>query len=53
MIPGAQIGAHFTITSTDRVLRYSVGTALGVIAVIYAVGEIIARRCRSTSVDHP
>ena len=42
VIPGAQIGAHFTITSTDRVLRITVGAALGVIAMIYAIGELVA-----------
>ena len=42
VIPGAQIGAHFTISSDDRTLRYTVGTALGIIAVIYAAGEINA-----------
>ena len=42
MIPGARIGAHFTINATDRMLRYSVGAALGIIAVIYGVGEIAA-----------
>jgi uncharacterized protein len=41
-IPGAQIGAHFTISSSDRRLRYSVGAALGILAVIYAVGEVLA-----------
>jgi uncharacterized membrane protein YfcA len=42
VIPGAQIGAHFTIASDDRTLRYTVGTALGIIAIVYAVGEINA-----------
>lgn len=42
VIPGARIGAHFTITTSDRTLRYSVGAAFGVIAVIYAAGELIA-----------
>jgi uncharacterized membrane protein YfcA len=42
VIPGAQIGAHFTITASDRVLRYTVGAALGVIALIYAAGELVA-----------
>jgi uncharacterized membrane protein YfcA len=42
VIPGARIGAHFTITASDRTLRYSVGAAFGVIAVIYAAGELIA-----------
>jgi uncharacterized membrane protein YfcA len=42
VIPGAQIGARFTIASDDRTLRYTVGAALAVIAVIYAAGEINA-----------
>jgi uncharacterized membrane protein YfcA len=42
VIPGARIGAHFTINASDRTLRYSVGFAFGVIAVVYAVGELIA-----------
>jgi len=42
VIPGAQIGARLTIASDDRTLRYTVGTALGIIAVIYAAGEISA-----------
>ncbi len=42
VIPGAQIGAHFTITASDRKLRYTVGAALGVIAVVYAAGEVVA-----------
>jgi uncharacterized membrane protein YfcA len=42
VIPGAQIGARLTIASDDRTLRYTVGTALGIIAVIYAAGEVAA-----------
>jgi uncharacterized membrane protein YfcA len=42
VIPGAQIGAHFTINAADRMLRYSVGAALGIIATIYCVGEVLA-----------
>jgi uncharacterized membrane protein YfcA len=42
VIPGARIGAHFTINAGDRLLRYSVGAALGIIAVIYGVGEVLA-----------
>jgi hypothetical protein len=42
VIPGARIGAHLTIGSTDRSLRLSVGLVLGIIAVLYAVGEIVA-----------
>jgi uncharacterized membrane protein YfcA len=42
VIPGAQIGAHFTMTASDRRLRRRVGAALGLIAVVYAIGEVIA-----------
>jgi uncharacterized membrane protein YfcA len=42
VIPGAQIGARFTIASDDRTLRYTVGAALAIIAIIYAAGEIAA-----------
>ena len=42
MIPGAQVGAHLAIRSSDRTLRLSVGIVLGSIAVVYAVGEILA-----------
>ena len=44
VIPGARFGARFTIATSDRTLRYTVGTALGVIALIYAIGEIAALR---------
>jgi uncharacterized membrane protein YfcA len=42
VIPGARIGAHFTINAADRVLRYFVGTALGVISLVYGIGEAVA-----------
>ena len=42
VIPGAQIGAHFTINAADRVLRHSVGAALGIIAAIYGISELLA-----------
>jgi uncharacterized membrane protein YfcA len=42
VIPGAQVGAHLAIRSSDRTLRLSVGIVLGAIAVVYAVGEILA-----------
>jgi uncharacterized membrane protein YfcA len=44
VIPGARIGAHLTIRSSDRALRITVGTMLGVISLIYAIGEIVALR---------
>jgi hypothetical protein len=42
VVPGARVGSHITITSTDRTVRYAVGTALAVIAVVYAAGEVLA-----------
>jgi uncharacterized membrane protein YfcA len=42
VIPGARIGAHFTINAGDRTLRYSVGAALGIISLIYGIGELLA-----------
>ena len=42
VIPGARIGANLTIGSSDRTLRLSVGAVLGLVALIYAVGELVA-----------
>lgn len=42
VIPGAQLGAWLTIRASDRRLRVAVAGFLGVIAVVYAVGELIA-----------
>ena len=42
VIPGAQIGAHLAIRSTDRTLRISVATVLGVIAIVYFTGELVS-----------
>jgi uncharacterized membrane protein YfcA len=42
VIPGARLGAHFTISADDKTLRYTVGVALAIIAIIYAAGEINA-----------
>ena len=44
VIPGARIGAHFTIGTDDRTLRYTVGAALGIIAFVYGIGELLALR---------
>jgi uncharacterized membrane protein YfcA len=44
VIPGARIGAHWTINAEDRRLRYTVGTMLGAVALVYAVGELLALR---------
>ena len=42
VVPGARLGAHLTIRSSDQTLRRLVGVVLGVIAVAYAVGETLA-----------
>jgi uncharacterized protein len=42
VIPGAQVGAHFTINTSDRRLRLTVGGMLAAIAMVYAIGELIA-----------
>jgi uncharacterized protein len=42
VIPGARVGAHLAIRSSDRGLRLAVAIVLGSIAVAYGAGEIIA-----------
>jgi len=42
VIPGARIGAHLAIRSSDRGLRLAVAIVLGSIALAYGTGEIIA-----------
>jgi uncharacterized membrane protein YfcA len=42
IVPGARLGSHLAIRSSDRTLRLIVGTGLGTIALAYAVGEILA-----------
>jgi uncharacterized protein len=42
VIPGARIGAHLAIRASARRLRLTVAIGLGVIAIAYAVGEVIA-----------
>jgi uncharacterized membrane protein YfcA len=42
VVPGARLGAHLTIRSSDRMLRLLVGLILGLLAVVYATGEILA-----------
>ena len=41
VIPGARIGAHMAIRSSERGLRLAVAIVLGSIAVAYAIGEIV------------
>ncbi|MBI2170007.1 MAG: sulfite exporter TauE/SafE family protein [Actinobacteria bacterium] len=40
VVPGARIGAHLAIRSSDRALRIIVAAGLAVIAVVYATREI-------------
>ena len=42
VIPGAQLGAHLAIRSSERSLRLTVAIGLGSIAIVYGVGEIVA-----------
>ncbi len=42
VVPGARVGAHLAIRSSERALRLSVAIVLGSIAIVYAVGEIAA-----------
>jgi uncharacterized membrane protein YfcA len=40
-IPGARVGAHLAIRASDRVLRITVASVLGTIAVVYGTVELI------------
>jgi len=40
VIPGARLGAHLAIRSSDRALRLTVAAVLGAIALVYATGEL-------------
>jgi uncharacterized membrane protein YfcA len=40
VVPGARIGANLAIRTSDRALRLSLASTLGVIAVVYAVREL-------------
>jgi uncharacterized membrane protein YfcA len=42
VVPGARLGAHLTIRSSDRTLRVLVGLVLGIMAIAYGAGEIAA-----------
>lgn len=42
VIPGARIGAHLAIRSSDRGLRITTAVLLGSIALVYGAGELIA-----------
>ena len=42
VIPGARIGAAAAMRASDEGLRKAVATFLGIIAVVYLVGEVLA-----------
>jgi uncharacterized membrane protein YfcA len=42
VVPAARLGAHLAIRSSDQTLRLLVGIVLGLIAVVYAAGELLA-----------
>jgi uncharacterized membrane protein YfcA len=41
VIPGAQLGAHLAIRASARSLRLAVAIVLGLIAIAYAISEIL------------
>jgi hypothetical protein len=42
VVPGARVGAHLTIGSSDRTIRLLFGCLIVVLAVVYGVTEAIA-----------
>lgn len=42
VVPGARLGAHLAMRASDRRLRLAVATFLGLIALVYAGGELAA-----------
>jgi uncharacterized protein len=42
VVPGAAIGSHLALRSSDRTLRLLVGTTLAIVAVFYGTSEILA-----------
>jgi uncharacterized membrane protein YfcA len=42
VVPGAQVGAHLTLGASERVIRRLFGGFLCVVAVVYAVSEVLA-----------
>lgn len=42
IVPGARIGSHLAIRSSDRALRLIVSIGLGTLATAYAIGEVLA-----------
>jgi len=44
VVPGAQVGAHISVGSTDRTMRLLFGAFILVLSVIYGTSEILALR---------
>lgn len=42
VVPGARVGARLALAATERGLRLSVAGLLGIVAVVFAVGELLA-----------
>jgi uncharacterized membrane protein YfcA len=42
VVPGARLGAALTIRASDRRTRLTVASFLGVLSIVYAVGELLA-----------
>jgi uncharacterized membrane protein YfcA len=42
IVPGARLGSHLAIRSSDRTLRLIVGIGLGTIAAVYFAGELLS-----------
>lgn len=42
VIPGARVGAYLALRASDRALRIAVAVMLGIVAVVYATGELLA-----------
>ncbi len=42
IVPGARVGSHLAIRSSDRTLRLTVGFGLGALAAVYFLGELLA-----------
>ena len=41
-IPGARVGAHLAIKTSDRTLRIVVASVLGTISIGYGIAEFVA-----------
>ena len=44
VVPGAQVGAHISVGSTDRTMRLLFGAFILVLSVVYGTSEILALR---------